>query len=96
MRVDDGTVAAASLSAALPPALLADLRVAFGREVDARLPHLRAVTDLETAQRDAHTIASAAWVIGEPVIAKLAREVESGLPGGPVAELVAALERYLA
>ncbi len=90
MRVGERTVAAG-----IAPALLADLRSAFGREVDARLPHLRAVTDLEVAQRDAHTIASSAWVIGEPVIARLAREVESGLPDGPLPELVAALEAFV-
>ena len=87
----EGTVAAG-----IEPALLADLRVAFAAEVDRRLPHLRDVQDLEEARRDAHTIASGAWVIGEPMIARLARTVESELPDGPVAELVTALEGYVA
>lgn len=87
----EGTVAAG-----IEPALLADLRLAFRAEVTRRLPHLRSVQDLERARRDAHTLASSAWVIGEPEIARLARSVESQLPGGPVAELVTALEGYVA
>jgi HPt (histidine-containing phosphotransfer) domain-containing protein len=80
----------------MPPAVLAELRHAFGQEVRNRLPHLTTTSDLETARRDAHTIASSAWIVGEPEIARLAREVEYALPDGPVAELVAALTRYVA
>ena len=83
-----------TVAAAVPPAVLADLRVAFGHEVDARLPSLLDLSDLEVSRRDAHTIASSAWVVGEPEIARLARAVESALPDGPVAELVALLEEY--
>ena len=84
-----------TVAAAVPPAVLAELRVAFAREVRNRLPHLTS-DDLETARRDAHTIASSAWIVGEPEIARLAREVEFALPDGPVDELVAALGRYRA
>jgi HPt (histidine-containing phosphotransfer) domain-containing protein len=84
-----------TVAAAMPPAVLADLRRAFANEVHNRLPHLTAHADLETARRDAHTIASSAWIVGEPEIARLAREVEIALPGGPVEELVAALGRYV-
>lgn len=83
-----------TVAAALPPAVLAELRLAFAREVRSRLPRLVAGTDLETARRDAHTIASSAWIVGEPEIARLAREVEFALPAGPLDELVAALTRY--
>jgi HPt (histidine-containing phosphotransfer) domain-containing protein len=76
--------------------VLADLRQAFGGEVRRRLPHLTCPTDPETARRDAHTIASSAWIVGELEIARLAREVESTFPDGPVDELVDALTRYVA
>lgn len=85
-----------TVAAALPPAVLADLRLAFAREVRNRLPHLIAGTDLDTARRDAHTLASSAWIVGELEIARLAREVESAFPEGPVDELVDALTRYVA
>ena len=91
-----GDVVAGTVAAAVPPAVLADLREAFAHEIRSRLPHLRQVTDLETARRDAHTLASSAWVVGEPEIARLAREVESALPGGPLAELIDKLSRYVA
>jgi HPt (histidine-containing phosphotransfer) domain-containing protein len=84
------------VAAAVPPAVLANLREAFGREVEARIPALEERTDLETARRDAHTLASGAWVVGEPDIARLARAVESQLPDGPVDELLALLRRYVA
>ncbi|MGB8650949.1 MAG: Hpt domain-containing protein [Mycobacteriales bacterium] len=79
---------------ALPDAAVASLRAAFAGELTRRLPHLEALTDLETARRDAHTLASSAWVVGEPEISRLAREVEEQLPGGPVAELVALLRSW--
>lgn len=90
MRVGGKTVAGA-----VPPAVLAELRVAFDGEVRRRLPCLIERTDLEAARRDAHTLASSAWIVGEPEIARLAREVEAALPEGPVDELVEALSRYV-
>lgn len=84
------------MAAAVPPAVLANLREAFGHEVEARLPVLEERTDLEAARRDAHTLASGAWVVGEPEIARLARSVENELPGGPVDELLVLLRRYVA
>ena len=84
------------MAAAVPPAVLANLREAFGREVEARIPALEGRADLEEARRDAHTLASAAWVVGEPEIARLARTVENELPGGPVDELLALLRGYVA
>jgi HPt (histidine-containing phosphotransfer) domain-containing protein len=83
------------VSASLPAALLADLRASFRTEVQNRLPHLEDLADLETARRDAHTIASGAWVVGEPEIARLARAVENELPDGPVAELLTALRDHI-
>ena len=85
-----------TVAGAVPPAVLADLRRAFGREIATRLPHLAELTDLETARRDAHTLASSAWVVGEPDIARLAREVENALPAGPLPELLVLLEAYVA
>jgi HPt (histidine-containing phosphotransfer) domain-containing protein len=66
----------------------------FGRELSTRIPRLESLADLEAARRDAHTIASSAWVVGEPEIARLARAVENELPDGPVSELVAALRAW--
>jgi HPt (histidine-containing phosphotransfer) domain-containing protein len=83
------------VAAGVPAAVLVELRASFTREVRDRLPHLEHLTDLETARRDAHTLASGAWVVGEPEIARLARAVESELPEGPLAELVAALRSHL-
>ena len=79
---------------AVPAAALQGLREAFAHEASERLPHLESLEDLETARRDAHTLASSAWVVGEPEISRLARTVEEQLPGGPVAELVARLRAY--
>ena len=82
-----------TVAGGVPAAVLAELRAAFVREVAARLPHLETGSDPEEARRDAHTIASSAWVVGEPEIARLARAVEAGYPDGPLEELVAALHR---
>lgn len=90
MRVGGSTVAGA-----VPPAVLADLRTAFVAEVRARLPHLEHGTDADEARRDAHTLASSAWVVGEPEIARLARAVEVAYPDGPLDELCAALRGCL-
>jgi HPt (histidine-containing phosphotransfer) domain-containing protein len=84
-----------SVAAAVPPAVLKELRIAFANEVRSRLPRLRALSDLEAARRDAHTLASSAWVVGEPEIARLARAVEAELPAGPVEELLARLSEYV-
>ncbi len=70
------------------------LRLAFAAEVAERLPRLVALTDLEAARRDAHTLASSAWVVQEPELARLARAVEDDLQGGPVDELVARLRAW--
>jgi HPt (histidine-containing phosphotransfer) domain-containing protein len=83
-----------TVRAAVPPSVLAGLRQAFADEVAERLPRLVALDDLEQARRDAHTLASGAWVVGEPEIARVARAVEAQLPGGPVGELVALLEAW--
>lgn len=85
---------------ALPEEVQRGLREAFSREVAARLPHLRRPDDLELARRDAHTLASSAWVVGEREIGVLARSVEEQLEQGAVPAglpaLVAALEAVTA
>jgi HPt (histidine-containing phosphotransfer) domain-containing protein len=76
----------------------ASLCVTFAREVAERLPRLEAgpdIADLDAVRRDAHTLASSAWVVDEPEIARLARAVEDDLVAGPRAELVACLRSYL-
>ena len=82
----------------LPAGAQAALREAFAAEVTERLPRIAALTDptcdRETARRDVHTLASSAWVVGEPQISRLARAVEDDLDGGPLAELVSALQAY--
>jgi HPt (histidine-containing phosphotransfer) domain-containing protein len=75
------------------------LRGAFAEEVAERLPHLEALrspgrADLELARRDAHTLASSAWVVGEPELSRVAREVEHQLPGGPLDELLSLLRAW--
>jgi HPt (histidine-containing phosphotransfer) domain-containing protein len=80
----------------LPPGALDGLREAFAAEVRVRLPRLVSLADLDAARRDAHTLASSAWVVGEGQIATLSRAVEDQLPGGPLPELLAALRDYLA
>jgi HPt (histidine-containing phosphotransfer) domain-containing protein len=87
-------MAGKTVAAAVPPGVLVRLRETFGEELALRLPHLEELTDLETVRRDVHTIASGAWVVGEPEIAGLARRVETELPAGPVAELVALLRAW--
>jgi HPt (histidine-containing phosphotransfer) domain-containing protein len=79
----------------LPPGALDGLREAFAAEVRERLPRLVSLSDPDAARRDAHTLASSAWVVGESQIATLARAVEDQFPGGPLPELVAALQDYL-
>ena len=81
---------------ALPVEAQRGLRQAFAGEVAARLPHLRRPDDWETVRRDAHTLASSAWVVGEQEISLLARALEDQLEQGAepagLAPLVAALE----
>ena len=82
------------------------LRQAFAAELAVRLPRLAALrergplndrsptSELEVARRDAHTIVSSAWVVGEPEISRLARAVEEQLQEGPVDELLALLRAW--
>ncbi len=77
----------------------ASLRDVFAEEIAGRLPHLEALcspgqADLELARRDAHTLASGAWVVGEAELSRVAREVEHQLPGGPVVELLSLLRAW--
>jgi HPt (histidine-containing phosphotransfer) domain-containing protein len=80
----------------LPPGALDGLRLAFAGEVRDRLPRLVSLADPVAATRDAHTLGSSAWVVGEGDIATLARAVEQDLTTGPLPELIAALQDYLA
>lgn len=78
--------------------LCQSLRQAFATERDVRLPRLRPPYDPGNALRDAHTLASSAWVVGEREISVLARAVEQDLEAGTeprdLAALVVALEGY--
>jgi len=90
---------------ALAPEVVASLRAAFAEELADRLPRLRrAAQDAgqsssppdaavrAAAVRDAHTLGSSAFVVGEPDAARLARRAEALLlDGSDPAELVAAL-----
>ena len=55
------------------------LRAAFADELRARMPRIEARTDLEAVRRDVHTLASSAWVVDEPEIARVARAAEDDL-----------------
>ena len=59
------------MAAAVPSAVLSDLREAFGQEISGFL------ADGDLAAH-AHVVASSAWVVGEAEIARLARDVEHG------------------
>jgi HPt (histidine-containing phosphotransfer) domain-containing protein len=79
--------------------LQASLRETFGADVAARLPRLQDLLDghpddLDAVRRDAHTLASSAVIVGEPVIAELAHQVELHLADGPLAELLTALRGF--
>ena len=78
----------------VPPGTSELLRASFASEVAERLPRLVARQDDEVVRRDAHTLASSAWVVGEPEISRVARAVEEDLDGGPLAELVALLTAW--
>lgn len=76
-----------------------DLRAVFGAELQSRLPHLVAARDgrcedLNQARRDAHTLGTSAFLVGEPEIARLARAVEADLATGPLPELVGLLQAW--
>lgn len=100
---------------ALPADVVASLRAAFAEELVERLPRLRRAAsdarepserrdpDLRTlAVRDAHTLGSSAYVVGEPEAAQLARRAETllandadaGELGAAVDALDAALRRW--
>ena len=79
------------------------LRQAFANEVAARLPRLEelrehhdadACVNNAAALRDVHTLASSAVIVGESVIADLARAVEDDPVDGPVDALVDALQGW--
>lgn len=70
------------------------LRAAFADEVRVRLPRLEARTDLEVVRRDAHTLASSAWVVGEPEISHVARAAEDDLTDENLDALVALLRAW--
>ena len=83
----------------LPPGVREALRTSFAQELGERLPRLEALSagnapDADEVRRDAHTIASSAWVVDEPEISELARAVEDDLAGGPLAELVSRLRAW--
>lgn len=85
--------------AATVPGVRELLRAAFAQELGERLPRLAALAaggpvDPDEVRRDAHTLASSAWVVDEPEIGRLARAVEEDLTGGPLPELVAALRAW--
>lgn len=81
-------------SPAVPPGTSDLLRASFASEVAERLPRLVAREDAEVVRRDAHTLASSAWVVGEPEISRVARAVEEDVVDGPLAELVALLAAW--
>lgn len=88
--------------AALPPAAVASVRAAYGREVARRLPALEAAlscltnggapVDVEAAVRDAHSLASSSAVVGEATACTALREVESLLAAGSFDEASRRLE----
>lgn len=96
----------AALARALRPEVVASLRQAFAGERAQWLPALVAAldgsaADLTDARRAAHSIGTSAYVVGEPDLAVLARDVEQRLHGDRTwqaqgALLVAALERWSA
>jgi HPt (histidine-containing phosphotransfer) domain-containing protein len=89
---------------ALSPELVLSLRQAFARELEERLPVLEDAlaapkADLAAARRAAHALGSSAYVVDEPDLAVLARDVEARLEEGRSwqvqgHELVAALSRW--
>lgn len=88
----------------VPAGLVASLRTAFAAERDERVPALRAALahpDAPTAdaRRAAHALGSSAYVVGEPDLGALARDVEARLDAGRAwheqgRQLLAALESW--
>lgn len=81
-----GGVQAPRRRPALPPDVVASLHAAFQQEVRRRVPRLRRLRRdvpghevLAQAQRDAHTLASSAVVVGEAEAARCARALEGAL-----------------
>ncbi len=70
------------------------LRAAFAEEVRTRLPRIEARVDLELVRRDAHTLASSAWVVEEPDIARAARLAEDDLTDDNLDALVMLLRGW--
>lgn len=90
----------------LPEAAVRALREAFADELAERLPRLRAAAAepapaaevLAQAERDAHTLASSAAMLGEPAAAAAARALEEALAAGRTRRLhplAADLDRLL-
>ena len=77
----------------------AGLRGVFATELVSRLPRLiawhegacLAAEDVEAAVRDAHTLATSAFLVGEPELSRLARGAENG-DADMLAELVEKLQ----
>lgn len=97
---DTGSPARVAARRVLPPQALADLRAAYAEEVADRLPRLvqaaaRGATGPD-AVRDAHSLGSSSFVVGEAEAGRLARDVEARLLAGePVEEAVARLAACL-
>jgi HPt (histidine-containing phosphotransfer) domain-containing protein len=85
--VPDEEQRAAPSARRLPPEARAGLRRAFARELAERLPRLRQAVDsdddalLQTAVRDAHSLASSAAVVGLADASLSARRAEELLVG---------------
>ena len=71
------------------------LRAAFADELRARVPRIEERTDLEVVRRDVHTLASSAWVVDEPEIARIARTAEDDLTDENLDALLALLRVWL-
>ena len=70
------------------------LRAAFADELRVRIPRIQARADLEQVRRDAHTLASSAWVVDEPEIARAARTAEDDLTDEHLDALVTLLRAW--
>ena len=70
------------------------LRASFAQELSVRLPRLERRTDLQDVRRDVHTLASSAWVVGEPEISQLARQAEHDLTDENLDALVTMLRAW--
>lgn len=70
------------------------LRASFAQELSSRLPRIVQRSDRVAVRRDVHTLASSAWVVGEPEIAQLARQAEDDLTDENLDALVAALRAW--